>query len=82
MSKTDRAVPAATFKVRCLALLDEVAATRQPLVVTKRGRAVARLVPVDSGEEGSIFGPARGSILYLAPDQELFSTGTEWSATR
>jgi prevent-host-death family protein len=56
MSKTDRVVPAATFKAKCLALLDEVAATRQPLVVTKRGRAVARLVPVDSGEPRSIFG--------------------------
>lgn len=82
MSKTDRAIPAATFKAKCLALLDEVAATRQPLVVTKRGRAVARLVPVDSGEQRSIFGAARGSILYLAPDEELLSTGAEWNATR
>jgi prevent-host-death family protein len=75
-------VPAATFKAKCLALLDEVAATRQPLVVTKRGRAVARLVPVDSGEQSPIFGAARGSILYLAPDEELLSTGSEWDATR
>jgi prevent-host-death family protein len=82
MSKTDRAVPAAAFKAKCLALLDEVAATRQPLVVTKRGRAVARLVPVDSSEQRSIFGAAGGSVLYLAPDTELFSTDAEWNATR
>ena len=82
MAKTDRVVPAATFKAKCLALLDEVEATRQPLVVTKRGRPVARLVPVDSGVERSIFGAARGSILYLAPDEELLSTGAEWDAAR
>jgi len=82
MSRTDRAVPAATFKAKCLALLDEVAATRQPLVVTKRGRAVARLVPIDSGEHATIFGAARASILYLAPDAELLSTGARWNAAR
>jgi prevent-host-death family protein len=82
MSKADRTVPAAAFKARCLALLDEVAATRQPLIVTKRGRAVARLVPVDSGEHRSIFGAAAGSILYLAPDEEVLSTGAEWDAAR
>lgn len=82
MTKPDRTVPAATFKAKCLALLDEVASSRQPLVVTKRGRAVARLVPVDSGKRRSIFGAAKASILYLAPDEELFCTGAEWDAAR
>jgi prevent-host-death family protein len=82
MSKAERTVPAAIFKAKCLALLGEVAASRQPLVVTKRGRAVARLVPVEAGLSRSIFGAAAGSILYLAPDEELFSTGAEWNAAR
>jgi prevent-host-death family protein len=38
-----RTITAAAFKARCLALLDEVARTRETLVVTKRGRPVARL---------------------------------------
>jgi prevent-host-death family protein len=42
-----RSVPAGEFKARCLALLDEVAATGRELTVTKRGRPVARLVPVE-----------------------------------
>jgi prevent-host-death family protein len=41
-----RAISAARFKAQCLALLDEVAQTRQPLTVTKRGRPVATVVPV------------------------------------
>jgi prevent-host-death family protein len=42
-----RDVPAGEFKAKCLALLDQVAATRQEIVVTKRGRAVARVVPIE-----------------------------------
>jgi prevent-host-death family protein len=47
MTTLSRSVPAGDFKARCLALLDEVAATGQELTVTKRGKPVARLVPID-----------------------------------
>lgn len=47
MSKSQRVIPAGEFKARCLALLDEVAETGKPLLVTKRGKPVARLVPVE-----------------------------------
>ena len=40
----ERAVPAGELKTHCLALLDDVAATGCSVVVTKRGRPVARLV--------------------------------------
>ena len=36
---------AAEFKAKCLAVLDEVAETGEPVTITKRGREVARLVP-------------------------------------
>ncbi|MGV3625277.1 MAG: type II toxin-antitoxin system Phd/YefM family antitoxin [Archangium sp.] len=39
-------IPAAKFKAECLALLDEVATGRGEIVVTKRGKPVARLVPL------------------------------------
>lgn len=41
-----KTIPAAKFKAECLALLDEVERTRQELIVTKRGKPVARLVPL------------------------------------
>jgi prevent-host-death family protein len=49
-------VPAGEFKARCLALLDRVAETGEELVVTKRGKPVARLLPaeVPRGLKGSI----------------------------
>jgi len=38
---------AGTFKGRCLRVMDEVQSTRQPVVITKHGRPVAKLVPAD-----------------------------------
>jgi len=65
-------VPAGEFKARCLALLDRVAETGEELVVTKRGKPVARLVPVEPPR------PLRGSVLW---EGDLVSpVGAEWAA--
>lgn len=40
-----RMIKASEFKAKCLAVLDEVERTRQPVVITKRGKPVAELVP-------------------------------------
>ena len=74
--RRQQTVPAGEFKQRCLALLDQVAETGQPIVVTKRGRPVARLVPIKTLEN-----PLEGSIRILTDhDEDLFSTGALWDA--
>ncbi len=40
-----RMIKASEFKAKCLAVLDDVERTRQPVVITKRGKPVAELVP-------------------------------------
>lgn len=45
---TMRTIPAAEFKARCLVLMENVRKTREPVVITKRGKPVAKLVPVDN----------------------------------
>jgi len=40
-----RMIKASEFKAKCLAVLDEVERTRQPVIITKRGKPVAELVP-------------------------------------
>jgi len=40
-------MPAGEFKARCLRVMEEVRTYRTPLVITKKGRAVAKLVPPD-----------------------------------
>lgn len=39
-------IPAGEFKQTCLRLLDEVSASGEPIVITKRGKPVAQLSPV------------------------------------
>ncbi|MFZ0773436.1 MAG: type II toxin-antitoxin system Phd/YefM family antitoxin [Candidatus Sulfotelmatobacter sp.] len=38
---------AGAFKVHCLAIMDEVQSKRQAVLITKRGKPVAKLVPAD-----------------------------------
>ncbi len=57
-------IPAGEFKAKCLNLLDEVHQQRFQIVITKRGKPVARLVPV-SDEAPDIFGRMKGSIEIL-----------------
>lgn len=50
---------AGAFKTHCLSVMDEVAAKRKVVVITKHGKPVAKLVPVDT-EEDDIFGFMKG----------------------
>jgi prevent-host-death family protein len=57
----DKYVAAADFKANCLRLMDEVAQQRRPIIITKRGKPVAKLVPVET-ETIDLFGRMVGSI--------------------
>jgi prevent-host-death family protein len=52
-------IGATEFKARCLELMDHVAATGNPVVITKRGRPLVRLVPVEQRPR-SIVGALKG----------------------
>jgi len=54
-------IPAAQFKANCLRLMDEVAQRRTPIVITKRGKPVAKLVPIDD-KPIDLFGYMAGTI--------------------
>jgi prevent-host-death family protein len=45
-----RALKISEFKAKCLAVVDQVDGTGEPVTILKRGRAVARVVPAASGE--------------------------------
>ena len=65
-------VPAGQFKARCLALLDQVAQTGESILVTKRGKPVARLVPVEPPPS------LRGSV--LEETDVVSPIETDWEA--
>ena len=60
MSANPRTIPAGEFKNRCLALMDEVNETGEEIVITKHGKPVSRLVPVE--ERKPIFGIFKDQI--------------------
>lgn len=72
-----KTLAAGKFKDICLQTLDEVAATRRPIVITKRGRPVAKLVPI--APPGKTRGLA-GSV--VAETGDPYSTGEAWDAGR
>jgi len=64
-----RQMAAGEFKAQCLEVMDEVAATREPVMITKRGEPVAKLVPVEKSRPRKLMGrlvavlsPAKGDL--------------------
>lgn len=77
MTMVMESITATQFKARCLALLDDVAEGGE-IVVTKRGKPVARVVPVEE-----LAHDLRGSVEQLVSDEELIAPiDLEWDAER
>jgi prevent-host-death family protein len=72
-----KTIAAGKFKDVCLQTLDEVAASRTPVVITKRGRPVAKLVPITTATAARSLA---GSVVQESGDP--FSTGEVWDADR
>ncbi len=55
---------ASAFKARCLKVMDNIQATGEPVIVTKRGKPVVKVVPI-AAEQHDIFGfmADRGKIV-------------------
>jgi prevent-host-death family protein len=70
-------VPAAEFKTHCLSLLERVRQSRRPIVVTKHGRPVAKVVPFRA-EPPSILGFSKGTVKILG--DIVAPTGERWEA--
>ncbi len=84
MSMTKKQIGAGAFKQACLSLLDEVAEAKAEIIITKRGRPVARLVPMasDHEREHAILSALRGKGKTLVSEKEFLrpsSDGEAWS---
>jgi len=49
-------ISAGEFKAKCLKLMDSVASTHEPLIITKHGKPVAMMVPVMPKPDTPLFG--------------------------
>ena len=60
----DRKINASTFKAQCLALIDEVAESGEPLTVTKRGKAKVKIIAVRETPK-TLLGATKGTFRIL-----------------
>ena len=63
-----RQMAAGEFKAHCLAVMDEVAKTREPVVITKRGKPVAKVMPVEQKKPRKLMGSLVGVLLPARGD--------------
>ena len=72
-----RTIKASEFKAKCLKIMDEVAATGEPVVITKYGVPVAELVPARRKPK-DLFGSMKGSVTYIG--DIISPIDVEWEA--
>jgi prevent-host-death family protein len=76
-----RTIPAGEFKAKCLALMDEVEASGETIIVTKRGKPVARLLPMEdfiAKQARPLFGASKGMLTIVGDIVESPYSDQEW----
>jgi prevent-host-death family protein len=76
-----KTIPAGTFKANCLAIMEEVKAKRETIVITKHGTPVAKLVPLDT-QAVEIFGFFKGKGSVTGDVVSPALTAEEWGNLR
>ncbi|HVR10681.1 MAG TPA: type II toxin-antitoxin system Phd/YefM family antitoxin [Thermoanaerobaculia bacterium] len=77
-----RTMTATEFKAKCLAILDEVARTGEPVVIRKRGKPVAQLVAATGIESGYPQHRLLGSVRIIGDVMAPASSSDEWDAEK
>jgi prevent-host-death family protein len=76
----ERSISASEFKAKCLHLLEEIAADGKSIIITKRGRPMARLMPATAPSQ-----PLRGSwktTVRIHGDVVSFNTAGDWESNQ
>ncbi len=72
---------ASLFKARCLKIMDDVKATGEPVVVTKRGAPVVKVVPIVS-EDSDLFGFMAGEVRIVGDVEAPVVPLKQWKVTK
>ncbi|HEX6494690.1 MAG TPA: type II toxin-antitoxin system Phd/YefM family antitoxin [Acidobacteriaceae bacterium] len=77
-----RTIAAGKFKANCLAIMDEVQKKRETVLITKRGKPVAKIIPAVEEGKDTFFDSLKGQIIFkgdvVSPAFEL----DEWEMER
>lgn len=72
-------IPAGFLKARCLAVMNEIQAKREPVLVTKRGKPLVKVVPVEDQTNG-LLGCMKGKIKIVGDIES--SIPVEWKVMK
>jgi prevent-host-death family protein len=73
-------IPITQFKAKCLGLLDQVAKSGQPLVITKRGKPLAKVTKAVA-DKRPLMGRMAGTAVEVG-DIVYFDTSEDWECLR
>jgi prevent-host-death family protein len=76
-----RKIGAGEFKTHCLTLMEDVRSTREPLIITKRGKPVAKLVPVER-ENDDFIGRLKGIMKIVGDIESPVGPPEDWEVLR
>ncbi len=74
-------MPAGEFKSRCLSVMEDVRKTREPVLITKRGKAVAKLVPAEKAAY-DIIGRLEGVVRIVGDIESPIEPPEAWESLR
>jgi prevent-host-death family protein len=74
-------IRASAFKARCLAIMDKIQSTGEPVIVTKRGAPVVKVIPVQA-TDGELFGFMAGKFKVIGDIESPPVPLKLWKITR
>ncbi len=74
-------IAAGKFKTHCLRVMEQVHATREPVLITKRGKPLAKLVPAEKITDDFI-GSLEGVIKIVGDIESPVVPWEDWDALR
>ena len=72
-------MPAGEFKAQCLAVMDKVQRTGEPILITKHGKPIAKLVPVP-GALDEIFGYMASKVKIVGDFARPITPLEDWES--
>lgn len=75
MGNRFKTISASEFKAKCLQIFDEL--DPEGIVIEKRGRPVAKVIPYVETDNSGLIGSMKGAIKVSG---NIFSTGVKWNA--
>lgn len=77
-----KTMTAGRFKKNCLQIMDDLSVSREPIVITKKGRPIAKLVSADAKTTDDVFGCLRGMMKIVGDITGPAVPLEDWEALR